>query len=39
MAQSARGDRGFAAEFAERVFDLKIRPGDGERPLHPHERD
>jgi len=24
MAQSARGDRGFAAEFAERVFDLKI---------------
>jgi len=39
MAQSARGDRGFAAEFAERVFDLKIlEPGDGERPL-PHERD
>ncbi|SIS18337.1 Eco57I restriction-modification methylase domain-containing protein [Natronorubrum thiooxidans] len=24
MAQSARGDRGFAAEFADRVFDLKI---------------
>ncbi|MGB9955091.1 Eco57I restriction-modification methylase domain-containing protein (plasmid) [Haloferax prahovense] len=24
MAQSARGDRGFAAEFAERVFDLRI---------------
>jgi len=24
MAQSARGERGFAAEFAERVFDLKI---------------
>jgi len=24
MAQSARGDRGFAAEFAESVFDLKI---------------
>ncbi len=24
MARSARGDRGFAAEFAERVFNLKI---------------
>ncbi|WP_115864262.1 class I SAM-dependent DNA methyltransferase [Halorussus litoreus] len=24
MAQSARGERGFAAEFAERIFDLKI---------------
>lgn len=24
MGRSARGDRGFAAEFAERVFDLKI---------------
>ncbi|WP_058826562.1 Eco57I restriction-modification methylase domain-containing protein [Haloferax sp. Q22] len=24
MAQSARGERGFAAEFADRIFDLKI---------------